>query len=115
MKKVALLLIFSLGSIFMYANEPGESIPLNNNQIAGKVVDSKTGEALVGVALKINGSENKTYTDLKGYFMLEDIAPGTYDIDINYVSYKAITLKEIHASTSEVKLKVGLDSVSARQ
>ena len=115
MKKVALLLVFSLGSVFLFAHEPGKSIPLHKNQIQGKVVDSGTGEALVGVALKINGRNSKTYTDLKGYFMIEDIAPGTYNIDINYVSYKGITLKEIHTSTSEVKIRVELDSVSARQ
>jgi hypothetical protein len=112
MKKVALLLVLSLCGIFIFAHEPGESIPLKKHQIEGKVIDSRTGEALVGVAVKIKGQDNKIYTDLKGYFMIEDIAPGTYNIDINYVSYKGITLKEIHASTSEVKIKVELDSVT---
>ncbi len=79
--------------------------------IGGKVCDVVTGEALVGVSLKIKGSDKKTYTDLDGNFRIEGVAPGTYDIDVDYVSYKNITLKQVASSSSSLNLKVELEAV----
>ena len=112
MKRTGLLVALSFSVLFTFANDPVEPIPTNSSHIEGKVVDSKTGEALVGVSLKINGSNHKTFTDLRGYFLIENISPGTYNIDIDYVSYKGITLKKVEALSPEVKLKVELESAS---
>jgi len=114
MKKVLFVFAVILSVARVSATEP-ESEPKAikaTNQIEGTIIDHQTGEALAGVCLKLQGSEKKTYSDLKGNFKIEGVTPGTYDIDVDYVSYKDITLKSVSATSSDVKLKVELESAS---
>lgn len=112
MKKLLLILIVALGIVNVQANEPEVKNPaaVNAVKIGGKVTDHLTGEALAGVSLTLKGSGLKTYSDLDGNFKIEGVSPGTYDIVVDYVSYKKTTLTEISTSTSSVKLKVELES-----
>ena len=114
MKKLLVVLVMAMSISKLLATEPEVDVPaaVNSIEISGKVTDHITGEALVGVSLKLKGSEIKTYTDLDGNFKLEGVTPGTYDIVVDYVSYKNITLTEVSTSTPSMKLKVELDSVS---
>jgi hypothetical protein len=109
MKKVLFVLVLVCSIALVKANEP-ENVPAKakTSQIEGVVLDHKTGEALVGVCLKLKGSDIVTYTDLKGNFEIENVTPGTYDIEINYISYKDITLKSVSTTSSDVNLKVEL-------
>ena len=111
MRKVLFLLVLTLGVLQVRADEPENSKPAakETTTIEGKVIDNLTGEALVGVSLKLSGSEKKTYSDLDGNFKFDAIPTGTYDIEIDYVSYKDVTLKHVSTSESDVKLKVQLD------
>jgi hypothetical protein len=111
MKKVLFVLALILAVSKVSAERPeGNPTKAKTNQIEGIITDHLTGEALVGVCLKLQGSDKKTYTDLKGNFKIEGVTPGSYDIDIDYISYKDITLKNVSASTTDVKLKVELES-----
>ncbi|MCF8381039.1 MAG: carboxypeptidase-like regulatory domain-containing protein [Bacteroidales bacterium] len=114
MKKLFVLLFVVLSVSSLKAIEPGINAPaaVNSVQIEGKVTDVITGEALVGVSLKVKGSELTTYTDLNGNFKMEGVTPGTYDIVVDYVSYKNITLSKVSTSSSKMNLKVQLESVS---
>lgn len=114
MKKLVsiVLIVFSVSMVFASDPESRGPVTAKTSQIEGKVFDSTTGEALAGVSLKLKNSNIKTYSDLNGNFSIEDVAPGTYDIEIDYVSYKDITLKKVSATAQEVKLKVALESVS---
>jgi hypothetical protein len=113
MKKVLLALVLVSSIAMVKANEP-ENAPAKakTNQIEGMVTDHLTGEALVGVCLKLKGSDKSTYTDLKGNFKIEGVTPGTYDIEIDYVSYKDVTLKSVSTAQSDVKIKVELESAA---
>ncbi len=111
MKKLLFVtaLVFSLS--LAGATEPeNSSVPAKTNQIEGLVTDHLTGEALAGVCLKLKGSDKKTYSDLKGNFRIEGVTPGTYDIDVDYISYKDITLKSVSTESTDLKLKVELES-----
>lgn len=114
MKKLLLVLIVALGIANVQANEPEVKNPTTVNavQIGGKVTDHVTGEALAGVSLELKGSDLKTYSDLDGNFKIEGVGPGTYDIVVDYVSYKKTILTEVSTSASNVKLKVELESAS---
>lgn len=113
MKRVLFVFVLVSSIAIVKANEP-ESVPAKAKtmQIEGVVTDHLTGEALVGVCLKIKGSEKAIYTDLHGNFKMDGVSPGTYDIDIDYVSYKDVTLKSVSTSDSDVKLKVELESAT---
>ena len=114
MKKFVFLMVLALGISTVRADEPENSKPAAKatTQIEGKVIDHLTGEALVGVSLKLSGCEKKTYSDLDGNFKFDGIATGTYDIEIDYVSYKDVTLKQVTTDNSDVKLKVQLEPES---
>ena len=113
MKKILFVLVLVLSISKVSATEP-ENNPkiVKTNQIEGTITDHLTGEALVGVCLKFKGSDKKTYSDLKGNFKIEGITPGIYDIDVDYVSYRDVTLRRVSTSSSDVKLKVELESAA---
>lgn len=114
MKKLATIFLIVFSVTMAFASEPEAKNPMSakTSQIEGKVVDGITGEALVGVCLKVIGKDMKTYSDLDGNFLIEGVEQGTYDIKIDYVSYQDITLKSVSANSTDVKLKVELASVS---
>ncbi len=69
MKKVLLsaCLLFSLIGVFA-----------QNATITGKVVDSNSGDPVVGVAVELNPGNGFGVTDSEGVFTLKNIAPGNY-------------------------------------
>jgi predicted nicotinamide N-methyase len=58
------------------------------SSVSGKVVDIKTGEALVGVAVAVEGTDQKVYTDLDGNFTINNIDAGHYNLILSLISYK---------------------------
>lgn len=115
MKRLIFLLVITLGISQLYATEPEHkgTKPDHSSWIKGTITDQITGEALVGVSLKLKGSDKKVYTDLQGVFIIENVPPGKYDIDIAYVSYKEVTLKEVSSSSMATTLKVELESLAS--
>lgn len=71
--------------------------------IRGSVFDDGTGESLVGVSVLIKGTLRGCITDLDGKFSL-DIEPGSYDVQISYISYQTITIEDVIVKSGEVKL-----------
>ncbi|RIJ49397.1 carboxypeptidase-like regulatory domain-containing protein [Maribellus luteus] len=77
--------------------------------ISGTVSDDKTGETLVGVEVKLEGTDKKCYTGFDGEFSFDDVKPGNYDITASYISYEKCELQkqniDIFSTQLEVKLK----------
>ncbi len=69
--------------------------------IRGKVLDDKTGEELIGVTVLIKNTSNGATTDLDGEFSI-DVAAGSYDLQISYVSYQTILIENIQVNSGEV-------------
>ncbi len=91
MKK--LIAIAILGFVLLTGNQvlATGDMPANasaKSSISGKVVDIKTGESLVGVAVEIEGINQKVYTDLDGNFTINNIDPGHYNLVLSLISYK---------------------------
>ncbi len=60
--------------------------------LKGIITDAKTGEALVGATVMLNGSIRLgAVTGLDGGYQLKAIPAGTYTLTISYVSYKSVT------------------------
>lgn len=72
-------------------------------KIRGTIFDDKTGETLVGVTVLITGTTTGTATDLDGQFTL-DLNPGTYELQISYISYQTLNVKEIQVKAGDVTL-----------
>ena len=85
-----------------------------NGIIKGKVTDEVTGESLVGANVLIQGTYTGTITNFDGEFELKDVAPGSYNIVVSYISYDKLILKTEVSSgnTSLLDFKLGAASLT---
>jgi len=75
--------------------------------LSGTVSDSGSGESLVGVEVKIEGTEEKTYTDFDGNFVFSNVKPGEYKLTANYISYqKSTETLEVNGNDKQVTIKM---------
>lgn len=75
--------------------------------LTGTVADENSGESLVGVEVKIEGTDLKTYTDFDGNFSFKNVKPGEYKLVTNYISYQKKTeVLEVSAQENELKIKL---------
>ena len=105
MKRLISIAIVSL--VLLYSNSvlaTGESpvVPLSAKAtISGKVVDIKTGESLAGVAISVEGTDLKAYTDLDGTFTINSVDPGNYNLILSLISYKNSLVENLNVKPSE--------------
>ena len=61
----------------------------NNGKITGTVVDSQTGESLIGVNVVIEGTIKGTATDIDGRYTIRNVEPGNlhYRSELPFVCY----------------------------
>jgi YbbR domain-containing protein len=85
--------------------------PGNQLSLSGVVLDKNSSERLAGVTIKITSTDQKIYSDIKGEFTLEGIAPGTYKVKVNCISYKdkEITIKIM--KSQQEKLEIYLNPI----
>lgn len=72
-------------------------------KIAGTVVDSETGETLIGVNIIIKSTGKGTATNLDGEYEISNLKPGTYTLVVSYVSYSRKTITGVDAEAGEVQ------------
>ena len=58
--------------------------------ITGVVTDSKTKEGLPGVNIVVKGTYFGAVTDIDGKFLIKDVTPGTYTVEVSLIGYKKI-------------------------
>ena len=75
----------------------------NAGVIKGRVVDSNSGEPLVGASIKLN--DNILLVKLDGTYSFKNINPGKYTLIVNFAGYKPIT-KEIIVKDSKDVLSI---------
>lgn len=91
-KLLLTLLLTTLSSIITNAQQPTTNVALKDVTINGKVLDKETNEPLEYATIAFfSKKENKIITggitDIKGEFKIS-VPTGTYDISIEYISYK---------------------------
>ena len=74
----------------------------NEGSPNGIVIDSETGETLIGVNIVLEGTSKGTATDIDGEYILKGIEPGTYTLIVSYISFtnQRITGVKIKAGES---------------
>lgn len=73
----------------------------------GTVSDEATGELLVGVLIKLEGTDKKTYTDFDGNFFFDEVTQGEHKIVANYISYeKKLKVLKVNAYVDDIKIKL---------
>jgi hypothetical protein len=113
MKKLTILLVLVLAVFAVNAKENKNAVSDTETTattiLTGSVADENSGESLVGVEVKIEGTDLKTYTDFDGNFSFKNVKPGEYKLVTNYISYQKKT-EVLNVSAKENKLKIKLQS-----
>ncbi len=78
------------------------SVIAQQGTIRVEVYDDETGEALIGATVVIAGTTQGTVTDLDGKAAIGDLEPGSYDVQVSYVSYQPKTVEGVKVSADEV-------------
>jgi len=111
MKKVifALLVAFATTSAFAEktdskAETKAEAAILS---LSGNVIDEVSGEALVGVEVKVDGSDQKAYTDFDGHFVIDNLKSGECKLVASYTSYnKNEKTYQMNSKNNQVKIEL---------
>ena len=96
--KSALILLYQLNFSFSQ----------NNGSVYGFVTDSSNGEALIGANVFITDLALGMATDVNGYYVLQEIPQGSYEVSVSYVGYKIFRQKIDISDGQSVKLDLVL-------
>lgn len=89
-----LLIAFQLITGFVFAQ---------SGTIRGAIFDEKTGEPLFGVSVLVKESSTGAVTDFDGKFEIK-VNPGTYTLQVSYISYSTLTLTDVVAEADKVAI-----------
>ena len=88
-----ILLFFLLISI--------ENVVAQTGTIRASVYDDETGEALIGASVVIASTTQGNVTDLDGKAAITGLEPGSYDVQVSYVSYQPKTIQGVEVNADE--------------
>ena len=112
--KVGMLVCASiLAANAAYANYPTSNelltVTQQTGKIKGTIIDSKTGEPVIGASVKVKGTKLAAVTDLNGEFELNTHANAT--LQISYVGFKETEVK----ATNGMKISLEEDTESLEE
>ncbi|MBK8347781.1 MAG: TonB-dependent receptor [Saprospiraceae bacterium] len=81
-----IVLAFIVFPLFFYAQ---------TGVIKGTVKDKLSNDAIIGANILLIGTDRGTSTDIDGNYIITDLVPGTYDIQVSYIGYETISQYEI--------------------
>jgi TonB-dependent receptor len=72
-------------------------------KIAGRVVDAKSGETVIGASVVLVGNESiGSITDIDGNYLMENVPIGTHTIACSYLAYSTKKVENITVTSSTV-------------
>ncbi len=81
--------------------------------IQGIVKDKTRDETLVGATVVIYGTTTGTITDFDGNFLLSNLNPGTYSIQVSFISYNTVILEGVKVEPNKSTiLSIDLEEVT---
>ncbi|MGZ3871497.1 MAG: TonB-dependent receptor domain-containing protein [Mucilaginibacter sp.] len=101
-------------SICLFLGSGSSLFAQHTGKISGNIVDQKTGEALIGASVGIQGKSVGTATDVEGKYLLSGMQPGKYTIVIKYIGYQTKSVSDVEVKEGGVTpLDVSLTSAVA--
>lgn len=76
--------------------------------LSGQVVDKQTNEALVGVKIVLQGTDQVAYTDFDGKYQFENIQTGAYNLTASYISYEQTSVENVGVSLKKSQVDFSL-------
>lgn len=107
-RTLSLSIFLCLLSLHNFAQQSGK--------IAGKVTDKKTGETLIGLSVKVEGTTKGVMTDMDGQYVLNALPAGKHSLTFSYVGYKSETITDIAVGAGAVtNLDVVMEEASSQK
>ena len=103
---------FTLG--FAADKESKSEVKSDASQVTltGKVVDKSTHEALVGVKVVLEGTDQVAYTDFDGNYNFKDISAGKYNVTASYISYQKASADNVQVTTENNQVDFSLNTTN---
>ena len=70
----------------------------SSGKISGKIINSKTGDALAGVNVFLEGTSYGAATDEFGEYVIINIPPGNYTVRASYIGYASYKITNVRVS-----------------
>lgn len=84
------LSIFVFCLQFLYGGTTGK--------IAGVITDATTGDPLAGVNVLVEDTFLGAATDLEGYYVILNVPPGVYTVNISYIGYQTVSVNNVRVN-----------------
>src|SRR5512145_1166738 len=110
MKKIVKILLFLLGLAM------GICAQAQNGQIKGRVLDIDN-QSLPGAAIMLTGTSYTGVSDINGYFHLQNIPAGSYQMEVRYIGFQGsvqpVEVKTGETSKLDFNLEPGVEELDA--
>jgi len=83
-------------------------------KIAGRIIDEKSGEPVVGATVMLIGTSTGAASDVEGNFVITNLVPGSYSISISAIGYRKKIIQRVQVNvdfTTRVDEKVSSELV----
>jgi outer membrane receptor protein involved in Fe transport len=70
-------------------------VALAQGSISGTVTDGTTGETIIGANVILQGTSTGASTDVDGKFEINNLAEGTYTLQISFITYKTHLVSDV--------------------
>lgn len=84
--------------VIMVLLVPGAIFAGTTGKIVGRVTDAKSGTALPGVNIIIEGTSTGAASDLDGNFLILHVHPGTYTVRASMIGYQSVRFQNARVS-----------------
>lgn len=84
-------------------------------KITGHVLNAGTKEPMPYVNVMIEGSSMGAATDINGYYMIQDVPPGSYNLRASAVGFKTTVVEGVNVSidlTTTIDIKMGESNIT---
>lgn len=89
-----------------------QSAPAGKMTVKGVVIDKETGETMIGVSIRVHGTDVATVTDVDGAYSLT-LPEGKYRVTFSYVGFENVD-RELTVSTAGSFARIVMQSASTK-
>lgn len=76
---------------------------IGTGRIAGKIIDTETGEPIIGANLILINTSLGAASNIDGEYFVINIPPGNYDISVSYVGYQTQIIRDVRVVSGVTK------------
>lgn len=86
--------LFAITFVLLFSSVLFADSTTGDQKVSGKIVDSETGEAVIGATVRVDNSSMGAISDLDGLFAIKHVPYGTYSLTISSVGYETVNLTD---------------------